>query len=361
MEKVSITQRGATVGYSARMASKKGSKAIDTKLDPSVPVEGLSGELREKLQAHIINQREAIDALVRAYETFLLGFNPSDRPIRNLIFAGPTGTGKTLAAESLAHALFGDTRALTKIDCEEFQAPHEISKLLGAPAGYIGHKETEAMLSQSRIDRYQTAENPLNIILFDEIEKADPALWNLLLGILDKGRVSLGNGHETDFTRSIIILTTNRGAREMDYILSNKGIGFSTPVQTVSGVNKAATKSIRGNFSPEFVNRIDEIIVFNTLTRDDLRLIFSREVMTIQDRMIRSNKCPLFILRWTTDAIDYLIDRGTDSKSGSRELKRVLEKLVVHPLSALILSKQIQPDDIITVDIENSELVFLHE
>ena len=298
---------------------------------------------------------------MRAYETFLLGFNPPNRPIRNLIFAGPTGTGKTLASESLAQVLFGDTRAVTKISCEEFQSPHEIAKLIGAPAGYVGHRETEAMLSQPRIDKYQTTETPLNIILFDEIEKADQALWNLLLGILDKGHLSLGSGGETDFTRSIIIMTTNRGAKEMDRMLSGKEIGFAVPAATDKSLQHVASKAVRGNFSPEFMNRIDEVIVFNSMTRDDLRQIFSKEVITIQDRIIKSQKCPLFILRWTTDAIDYLIDRGTDSKSGSRELKRVLEKLIVHPLSALILSKQIRPDDIVTVDIEDGELVFLDD
>src|ERR1700724_4029727 len=184
-------------------------------------------DLETKLHRLVIGQEEAIHEIVRTYQTYLAGLTPEGRPIGNFLFLGPTGTGKTRAVEATAEALLGNPRAVIKIDCGEFQHSHEIAKLIGSPPGYLGHRETHALLSQEALNQYHTENMKLTLILFDEIEKASDALWNLLLGILDKATLTLGDNRKVDFSKAIIFMTSNLGAAEMGSILTPK-LGFAT-------------------------------------------------------------------------------------------------------------------------------------
>src|SRR5246127_1080384 len=183
-------------------------------------------DLETKLHRLVIGQEEAIQEIVRTYQTYLAGLSPDGRPIGNFLFLGPTGTGKTRAVEGTAEALLGNPRAVTKIDCGEFQHSHEIAKLVGSPPGYLGHRETHALLSQEALNQYQTETVKLSFVLFDEIEKASDALWNLLLGILDKARLTLGDNRKVDFSAAMVFLTSNLGATEMSSLLNPK-LGFA--------------------------------------------------------------------------------------------------------------------------------------
>src|SRR5579884_1846656 len=168
--------------------------------------------LESSLRRMIVGQEEAIQQIVNIYQMHLTGLNPAGRPIGNFLFLGPTGSGKTRIVEATAQALLGDTRAVTKIDCAEFQHSHEIAKLIGSPPGYLGHRETHALLSQEALNRHHTDKVKISLVLFDEIEKASDALWNLLLGILDKGVLTLGDNRRVDFSSAMIFLTSNLGA-----------------------------------------------------------------------------------------------------------------------------------------------------
>src|SRR6266850_8464176 len=247
-------------------------------LDPK-QVGSEAGRLASGLYQRIVGQDEAIHAVVSAYQMYLAGTNSPGRPIGNFLFLGPTGSGKTRLVEATAESLVGDARAVVKIDCAEFHHSHEIAKLIGSPPGYLGHRETSPMLTQENLDRMHTEELKLTLVLFDEIEKASDSLWQLLLGILDKATLTLGDNRRVDFSRTMVVMTSNLGAREMSELISG-GIGFA-PV-TAKPLNdsdvdqkiyRTAVEATRRKFSPEFMNRIDKVVVFRSLKEHHLRQI----------------------------------------------------------------------------------------
>src|SRR6266403_1759505 len=249
-------------------------------------------DLETKLHRLVIGQEEAIHEIVRTYQTYLAGLSPAGRPIGNFLFLGPTGTGKTRAVEATAEALLGNPRAVIKIDCGEFQHSHEIAKLIGSPPGYLGHRETHPMLAQEVLNQYHTDSMKLSFILFDEIEKASDALWNLLLGILDKATLTLGDNRKVDFSNALIFMTSNIGAAEMSSLVSPKlGFHVSTPddsscAPTLSAkVSRTGIEAARRKFTPEFLNRLDKIIVFRTLGNEELNRIIDIELERVQQRV----------------------------------------------------------------------------
>lgn|SRR3990167_1358412 len=333
--------------------------ASQVRMDPSKRGESVV-LLEDELSSRVIGQPQAVDCMVRAFQTLAAGLNPINRPIAVMMFAGATGVGKTRLVEATAEVTLGSPQAVTKIDCAEFQHSHEISKLIGSPAGYLGHRETPPFLMQKTLDRFQTPAYQINFILFDEIEKASDALWNLLLGILDKGILTLGDGGKTDFQKSIITMTTNLGAKEMDKLLGGKSIGF-TPCSTGDGkIEGVAIKAIQHRFTPEFINRIDSTVVFNQLEHKHYVVIADLEMQAVQRRILAANTVP-FVLRWSKSAIEFLLEDGIDARFGARGLKRTIERHVVVPLSNLIATGQIHSGDTVTVNLDGDILGFFNQ
>jgi ATP-dependent Clp protease ATP-binding subunit ClpA len=324
-------------------------------------------KLERNLLRRVVGQAEAIDHVVKAYQTYLAGMACPGRPIGNFLFLGPTGSGKTRMVESAAEALLGDARAMIKIDCAEFAHSHEIAKLIGSPPGYLGHRETHPVLSQESLDLYHTDKNKLSFVLFDEIEKASDTLWNLLLGILDKATLTLGDNRRVDFSRTLIFLTSNLGASEMSKLV-NPQLGFASGIErSEEGMQKKVTgvglDAARRKFTPEFMNRIDKTVVFNQLGEGDLRKIFDLEVGYIQQRILQSPTAAPFVFYCTDQAKNYLLKQGTDIKYGARHLKRILERNIVQPLSNLIATGQVSMGDRLCVELDaaNEKLLFLKE
>ena len=307
------------------------------------------------LRRRIVGQNHAIEALVEIYQMFLAGLNAPARPIGNLLFLGPTGSGKTRVVEAMAEALFDNSRAFLKIDCAEFQHSHEIAKLIGSPPGYLGHKETHALLAQERLDQWHTPKLKLSILLFDEIEKASDSLWQLLLGILDKGVLTLGDNRQVDLSRCLIVMTSNLGASEMSK-LAEGGFGFSRANSCIEDfiddrLNRTAVEAARRKFAPEFMNRIDKVVVFKTLGPEQLREILEIELGMVTQRILNAFAGKEFVFYCTQQVKDLLLDQGTDAKYGARHLKRVIEKTVVLPLANLASSAQIGLGDCIRIDL----------
>jgi len=298
-------------------------------------IESFEAELRRK----IVGQDHVIDSIVSAFQGVRAGLVPERRPIRNFLFLGPTGSGKTRSVEAVAEILFGTPDAIVKIDCAEFQHTHEIAKLIGSPPGYIGHGETPAMLSQARLNECHTAELKLTLVLFDEIEKANEALWQLLLGILDKGILTLGDGQRVDFSKTIVFMTSNLGASEMQHAAEG-AIGFVNNIgNTQQNLTTIAMNAARKQFSPEFLNRLDEILVFHSLPASQLRQVLAIEVERLESRLNRVTNSEIS-LDLSDNAVDFLLERGTDSRYGARHLKRAFEKYLVLPLSSLVETQQ---------------------
>jgi ATP-dependent Clp protease ATP-binding subunit ClpB len=234
---------------------------LPTVLDPtqqSSEAEDFERELRRR----IIGQDRPIRQLTRVYQAYLAGLSAPGRPLANLLLLGPTGSGKTRLVEATAEALFGDARAVVKIDCAEFQHGHEIAKLVGSPPGYLGHRETHPMITQEVLEQHYTEKVKLSLVLFDEIEKASDALWQLLLGILDKATLTLGDNQRVDFSRSLIFLTSNLGSQEMTKLMSG-GLGYTGgPHEEDAALDqkiyRTALDAAQRKFSPEFMNRIDK-------------------------------------------------------------------------------------------------------
>jgi ATP-dependent Clp protease ATP-binding subunit ClpA len=327
-------------------------------------------DFERRLLAKIVGQDRAVERIVNMYQIYLAGMNMPGRPIANLLFLGPTGSGKTRVVEAAAEILFGSPRALIKIDCAEFQHSHEIAKLIGSPPGYLGHRETPPLLTQEAIDQYQTEKARFSFVLFDEIEKANDALWQLLLGILDKATLTLGDNRKVDLSRCVIFMTSNLGAAEMSEMLTG-GIGFTSGVRTdeanLAEIDRkmyhTALDVAKRKFSPEFMNRIDKVVVFQTLNQQHLRLVLDIELNEVQNRIMASQSDRQFIFRCTSEAKEFLLREGTDHKYGARHLKRAIERHLVYPLSNLIATGQIGLGDVIKIDLSSSgeKLIFSKE
>ncbi len=323
-------------------------------------------EFEERLSARIVGQERAVRRMSGLYQIFLAGMNPPNRPIGTMLFLGPTGSGKTRVIEAAAEVLFGDPGAVVKIDCAEFQHSHEIAKLIGSPPGYLGHRETSPMLTQENLDRMHTDDLKVSLVLFDEIEKASDSLWQLLLGILDKATLTLGDNRRVDFSRAMVIMTSNLGAREMSELISG-GIGFapakgSKRVQDTEvdqKIYRTAVDAARRKFSPEFMNRIDKVVVFRSLKEHHLRQILDLELQAVQDRIMTSAGTK-FVFQCSDAAKDMLLREGLDFKYGARHLKRAVERFLVYPLSNLVATSQVGLGDLVYVDLDEltSKLIF---
>ena len=317
-------------------------------------------DLATKLRSRVVGQDEAIQQIVTTYQTYLAGMSADGRPIGNFLFLGPTGSGKTRLVEAAAECLLGNRRAVIKIDCGEFQHSHEIAKLIGSPPGYLGHRETRPALSQEALNRHFTESMKLSIVLFDEIEKASDTLWNLLLGILDKATLTLGDNHRVDFSQAIIFMTSNLGAAEMNSML-RPNLGFASreterehetgPIdQKLSNkMSRAGLDAARRRFAPEFMNRIDKTVVFHPLGASELRRVLDIELDEVQERIERAQSGNRFFLNVTGSAREFLLMEGTDVTYGARPLKRAIERLLVQPLSNLIATGQVRDGDCIRV------------
>lgn len=323
-------------------------------------------EFEDKLGSLIVGQDRAVRRLTGLYQIYLAGLSHPGRPIGTMLFLGPTGSGKTRVVEAASQVLFGDSHLVTKIDCAEFQHSHEIAKLIGSPPGYLGHRETSPLLTQENLDRSHNEVNKLSLVLFDEIEKASDALWQLLLGILDKATLTLGDNRRVDFSRCILVMTSNLGAREMSELISG-GIGFAPKSGVIDAevdqkIYRTALEAARRKFSPEFMNRIDRVVVFRSLRDEHLRQILEIELTAVQDRITRGTSTK-FVFRCTDEAKNFLLDEGIDFKYGARHLKRAIERFLVYPLSNLIATEQVADGDLLSVDYspEVGKLVFAKE
>jgi ATP-dependent Clp protease ATP-binding subunit ClpB len=327
-------------------------------------------DLENRLRHLVIGQEDAIHQIVRAYQTYLAGLAPVGRPIGNFLFLGPTGSGKTRIVEATAECLLKNPRAVTKIDCAEFQHSHEIAKLIGSPPGYLGHRETHALLSQEVLNQHHTDRIKLSFVLFDEIEKASDSLWNLLLGILDKGVLTLGDNRKVDFSSTMIFLTSNLGATEINSLVSPR-MGFQGSLPEDAGrdtklgarISRTGVEAARRKFTPEFVNRLDKIVVFKSLGSQELRRIVDIELEMVEQRIQTAAAGKPFLLKVTDSAREFLLMEGTDFRYGARHLKRAIERLLVQPLSNLIATGQVQRGDRIRVSYSDgsSSLEFLRE
>jgi ATP-dependent Clp protease ATP-binding subunit ClpB len=341
-----------------------GAQAVQ--LDPtlrSIESRDFEGGLRRK----IVGQDQAVQAVVDLYQVFRAGLNAPGRPVGNLLFLGPTGAGKTRVVEATAEVLFGDPRAVIKVDCAEFQHSHEIAKLIGSPPGYLGHRETHPLITQEALAQYHTDKLKISFLLFDEIEKASDALWQLLLGILDKATLTLGDNRRVDLSQTMIFMTSNLGGGDITELMTG-GMGFAPSVRPESKprldekVEKTASEAAKRKFAPEFMNRIDKVVVFHPLRPQQLEQILEIELGMVQQRVLETAR-GRFLFRVTQPAKDFLLREGTDLKYGARHLKRAIERNIVYPLASLLATNQVSLGDIISIDYREGDtaLTFMKE
>jgi ATP-dependent Clp protease ATP-binding subunit ClpB len=325
-----------------------------------------AAEFEEALRAKIVSQGEALQTMVNLYQVFSAGLNPPGRPVGSLLFLGPTGSGKTRIVEAAAEILFGDSRAVIKVDCGEFQHSHEIAKLIGSPPGYLGHRETHPLITQEALAATHTDKLKLSFLLFDEIEKANDALWQLLLGMLDKATLTLGDNRRVDLSRTVIFMTSNLGGAEIMELMQG-GMGFVQPKdKPATGlhekVERAALEAARRKFSPEFMNRLDKVVVFHSLRQSQLEEILQIELNRLQQRVLETEKRQ-FMFHVTDAGRQFLLHEGTDQRYGARHLKRAIERHVVFPLANLLATEQVKMGDTLCIDWDRrvGRLVFWKE
>ena len=323
-------------------------------------------EFQNSLRSKIVGQEEGVQALVDLYQVFCAGLNSPGRPVGNLLFLGPTGSGKTRIVEAAAEILFGDPRAVIKVDCAEFQHSHEIAKLIGSPPGYLGHRETHPLITQEALAANHTDKLKLSFLLFDEIEKASDALWQLLLGMLDKATLTLGDNRRVDLSQTVIFMTSNLGGGEITELMTG-GMGFVQPKDKPATdldekVERTAVEAARRKFSPEFMNRLDKVVVFHPLQRTQLEEVLEIELGQVQQRVLETARGQ-FLFRVTSAARDFLLQEGTDQRYGARHLKRAIERHIVYPLANLLATEQVHLGDLIRIDWdgEHKQLTFVRE
>jgi ATP-dependent Clp protease ATP-binding subunit ClpB len=310
-------------------------------------------EFGEALRAKIVGQEEAVQAMVDLYQVFCAGLNSPGRPIGSLLFLGPTGSGKTRIVEAAAEILFGDRRAIIKVDCGEFQHSHEIAKLIGSPPGYLGHRETHPLITQEALAASHTEKLKLSFLLLDEIEKANDALWQLLLGMLDRATLTLGDNRRVDLSQTVIFMTSNLGSAEITELMHGR-MGFVQPEDMpMTGLDakvaRTAVEAARRNFSPEFMNRLDKIVVFHPLNREQLAEVLEIELREVQKRVLDTANGQ-FLFRVTDAGREFLLHEGTDQRYGARHLKRAIEQRVVFPMANLLATGQVKAGDMLCID-----------
>src|SRR6476660_9633358 len=339
--------------------------AVRQQLDPSIRSDDTRA-FDQALRVKIVGQEEGVQALVDLYQVFRAGLNSPGRPVGNLLLLGPTGSGKTRIVEAAAEILFGDARAVIKVDCAEFQHSHEIAKLIGSPPGYLGHRETHPLITQEELAKSHTEKLKLSFLLFDEIEKASDALWQLLLGMLDKATLTLGDNRRVDLSQTVIFLTSNLGGGEITELMEG-GMGFIQPKDKPAAgldekVERTAIEAARRKFSPEFMNRLDKVVVFHPLRRLQLEQVLEIELGQVQQRVLETAKGQ-FLFRVTNAGRDFLLQEGTDQRYGARHLKRAIERFVVYPLANLLATEQVHLGDLVCIDWnkESEGLSFVRE
>src|SRR5260370_994262 len=320
----------------------------------------------QALRKKIVGQEEAVQALVDLYQVFCAGLQSPGRPVGNLLFLGPTGSGKTRTVEAAAEILFGDARVVIKVDCAEFQHSHEIAKLIGSPPGYLGHRETHPLITQEALSASHTEKLKLSFLLFDEIEKASDALWQLLLGMLDKATLTLGDNRRVDLSQTIIFLTSNLGGGEITELMQG-GMGFFRPAEKPAAgfdekIERPAGGAAPRKFFPGIMNRLAKVVVFHPLRREQLERVLEIELGQVQQRVLETAKGQ-FLFRVTDTGRDFLLQEGTDQRYGARHLKRSIERHVVYPLANLLATEQVHLGDLVCIDWNKEQdcLTFVRE
>jgi ATP-dependent Clp protease ATP-binding subunit ClpA len=316
-----------------------------TKRSPTDSVADLTTVLSQK----VVGQPAATRVIVPYIQMFQAGLAPEGRPVGVFLLLGPTGTGKTKTIEALAEILHGSEKNLLKIDCGEFQMEHEVAKLIGAPPGYLGHRETQPMLTQQKLNAVTSEKCNLSLVLFDEIEKAAPSMTRLLLGVLDKGLLRLGDNTTVNFEKSLVFLTSNLGAREMMREI-NPDFGFQSATAAggeradlTSKLQNIALVAVRKRFSPEFVNRIDCIITYQPLTPESLAAILDQQIMDLQNHVNTRLGNRSFTLDVPFETRQFLLQKGTSAEYGARELNRTIHRHLTQPLATLVATNQVNP------------------
>jgi CheY-like chemotaxis protein len=310
----------------------------------SSPQSGISTALLDSLARKLVGQPGALQRIVPYIQTHQSGLAPHGRPLGVFLLLGPTGTGKTRTVEVLADALHGNHQHFLSINCGEFQLDHEVARLTGAPPGYTGHRETNPLLSAQRLAAATSPACDISLVLFDEIEKAAPSLTQLLLGILDKAQLKLGDNADVNFEKSLIFLTSNLGARDMMGEL-NPSMGFrsgTTRDQTgiANRLESIAMTAVRKRFSPEFVNRIDGVVTYQPLTSESIAKILEHQIEGLQSHLNARMGSRAFSIEMTPGAKEFLINRGTSAEYGARELKRIVHRHLTQPLATMVAERR---------------------
>src|SRR3954454_12614932 len=315
-------------------------------------------DLNTILSQKVVGQPAATKVIVPYIQMFQAGLAPEGRPVGIFLLLGPTGTGKTKTVEALAEVLHGSEKNVLKVDCGEFQMEHEVAKLIGAPPGYLGHRETQPMLTQQKLNAVTSEKSSLSLVLFDEIEKAAPSMTRLLLGVLDKGQLRLGDNSTVNFEKSLVFLTSNLGAREMMREI-NPEFGFQSvkPAERSDLTNKLqaiALVSVRKRFSPEFVNRIDCIITYQPLTPESLSAILDKQIADLQNHVNTRLGNRSFVLDVPPDARQFLLQKGTSSEYGAREWNRTIHRFLTQPLATMVATNQVNPSARVWVEVDQT-------
>lgn len=314
------------------------------------PVNGRE-ELAQQLANRLVGQSHAIAEIVPYVQMYRAGMGPEGRPAGVFLLLGPTGTGKTRTVEALADALHGNEKNLVRVDCGEFQMEHEIAKLIGAPPGYLGHRETPPMLTQQKLGAVTSEGSHLALVLFDEIEKAAPSMTRLLLGVLDKAVLRLGDNTSVNFERTLIFLTSNLGASAMrKEVLPDFGFGTAAPSSgdaTLRKLSNIGLGAVKRKFAPEFVNRIDAVITYQPLDRDALEAILDQQITALERHIANRLEDRAFTLELDPSARSFLLEKGTSREYGARELKRVILRKLTQPLAAMVEAGLIPPDSVV--------------
>ncbi len=310
-----------------------------------------TSDIDAALSQRLVGQPSAIATIVPYVEMYRARLTPEGRPAGVFLLLGPTGTGKTKTVEALADVLHGSPKKLLKVDCGEYQMEHEVAKLLGAPPGYLGHRETQPLLTQQKLSGAASESCDLAIVLFDEIEKAAPSLVQLLLGVLDKGSLRLGDSTLVNFEKTMIFLTSNLGARAMSHELRPE-FGFESiaprlaPRATESRgrkLDRIGIVAVRKNFSPEFINRIDAMITYQPLDSEALAAILNQQIEDLQAHIDRRLGEQAFRIEVPARSRKFLLERGASPEYGARELKRTVHSHLIQPLASLVAGGEIEP------------------